>query len=330
MTTKLIRHSVFALMLVGLGLPPAMAQQLQIPLQRNFKVLPKSIPTVTWKRATASTQRATGIAQSAVRPALGTVAALQDFELKFDGDHKIRRISVLAKNRFAQFAFNDADGEDFFWGTANWAVISAGHSGSVSAQARGRVELRIRPGPPNHTLVLSGFEFRRADRSDANVRALGVWLDASKNVVQVWLIDDMGFDLRNIGEMVGWSALGGLILPPLGSIIGGAASAPAASPGGPRPYKVTVQYAWIPNSIVWLNNGATSGTRAYNQDNWHPEGPVALQGFRFAFGNSDHYLGAFGVTLGAKYYNVQFRDGDYDDPMQWSAQYVVLRKGNRR
>jgi hypothetical protein len=255
---------------------------------------------------------------------LGEYAALSNFELRFrESDHKINRIAVLADDRFADLAFNDSDGEDTFVASANWVKLSAAHIGEVSVTASGRVDLPIEAGPPGSKLALTGFSFARASGTDANVRTIGIRLDPDELIARVWLVDDQGMDLRGAENVAGWSALGGLILPPLGHVIGGAASMPAATPGGMRPYHVTIQYVWIPEELVVLES-SKSGTTAFNMDNWSPPGKVVLQGFEFSFGNSDHHLGGFGVTLGADHHHVLYRDQGWDDPIQWAVSYALL------
>ncbi len=287
------------------------------------KPLGVSMPASTWSKAEASMSGGTGMVRAAARPPLTPVAGLQRFELQFgDRDHKINRIAVLADDRFAQFALNDSDGQDRFSATATWAVVSAGRAGTARASGGGRMDLALEPGPPDSTLVLTGFEFRRLGGGDANVRSIGVRLAPESRIAHVWLIDDQGFDIRNL-ESIGWSALGGLVLPPFGHVVAGAATAPAASPGNLRPYEVTIQYAWIPGSVV-AAVGSASGTGHRNTDGWIPEGSVMLQGFEFAFGNSDHHLHGIGVTLGDRLRHVMFRDQGTDDPMQWAVSYAVL------
>jgi len=290
----------------------------------------KTLSTTWWTSVTA-VDRTRHTSRTSVRPQLGEVAGLQRFSLEFsERDHKIRQIAVLAEDRFANFAFGDEDGEDDFTARASWAVFSDGVAGEVTATGGGRINLPLEPGPANWKLVLTGFEFRRADGTDANVRMLGIRLVPEENVARVWLIDDQGFDFRDIEETVGWTALGGLFLPPLGHVIAGAASAPAAAPSRDfRPYSVKIQYAWVPNDAIILESSA-SGTVPRAEPIRPPDGAIVLQGFEFAFGNSDHHLATVAVELERDDPRVRFKDQGWDDPMDWSVSYAVLRSDRKR
>jgi len=304
------------------------APTLPLPALRK---LPAAAPQSTWSLRSAHISRATQLARAAINPPLGAVAGLSEFELLFPGpsDHKIRHIAVLAADRFAEFAFGDQGGEDAFNADGRWVTFSSGQAGTVSAAGSGRLNLTLDPGPPNTTLVLTGFEFTRAAGTDANVRMLGIRLLPGERTAQVWLIDDMGFDFRDIGNSAGWAAIGGLFLPPVGSIIAGAASAPAAQPGNMRPFHIKLQYAWIPKDLIESERSATD-TTAFNTLKTKPGGTVVLQGFEFAFGNSDHHLGGLGVTLGGDHHNVLFRDSDWGDPVQWAVSYGLLKRDRQR
>lgn len=325
--------------------PGAASPSRPAPLPRPLPMSPRSIPqreqfspepvpeATTWTASEATVNHVNGEPLIAASRPLRGATGLRSFKLQFRRDHKIRRVTVSGDDRFARFAFNDQGGEDTFWAEAEWAVFSAGRTASITAAARGQVELEIEPSPPGHTFVLSGFEFRRLDGTDANVRSLGIWPLLDRNVLQVWLLDDMGPDFRGLEETLGASLAAGALVPYGGAIVGGLASTWDAvsrfnAQGGARPYQVTIQYAWVPDD-VFGEDGAASGTSSRNEDGWQP-GAHVLQGFRFVFENSDHHLGALGVSLGDEQYNVHFRDSDWDDPLQWAVQYKELRAGRRR
>ncbi|MCG6871953.1 MAG: hypothetical protein LJE84_06645 [Gammaproteobacteria bacterium] len=320
------RWSVAAVLPPTAG-PNSAAREITAPALRNLE---SAHPATTWFRSPASVNGATGAARVAANRLPGPAAGLRSFELLFPGDdHKINHIAVLASDRFADFAFADRDGGDPFRATAEWVVFSGGQTGTVAAAGSGRMNLDLAAGPAGSRLVLTGFEFRRPAGADANVRMLGIRMLPRERVAQVWLIDDMGIDLRDAAETAAWVAAGGLVLPPVGGIVAGAASAPAATPGNMRAYNVKLQYAWIPGDVV-VREGSRSGTSPFNQPRIPAEEPLVLQGFEFVFGNSDHHLGGLGVTLGAEHHNVLFRDSDWGDPMQWAVSYLVVRGDRER
>src|SRR5690606_24525225 len=113
--------------------------------------------------------------------------ALAGFELRFlNGDHKLRRIGVLGEERFARLALADQNGDDPFRGRVLLTSLPGAKVQQVTADGGGKFDFRL-PGakPADSTLVLPGFEFRRADGSDANLRNIAVWLDPERNVARV-------------------------------------------------------------------------------------------------------------------------------------------------
>lgn len=288
--------------------------------------------------AVGADARASGLRDSgnaAVNPRLPAAYALSGFALKFEnGDHKLRRIGVIGKDQFTEFALADSNGDDPFNGQARYRFLPAGRTVSKSAYGGGTFEIPLLASPDaaSKTLVLSGFEFRRADGSDANLRAIGVWLDARKKVARVTLMDDQGADFRGFEDTVGAAFLAGML--PFGIFAGSTAGIGEAvmrldrAGGEHRPYAVTVQYTWIPDVLVETTGALSGGTLANGQPSRGagraPSRIDALQGFEFLFTNSDHHLLGLGVNaIGSG--DALFQDGNGHDPMQWTASYVTLR-----
>jgi len=285
-------------------------------------------PAVSWHFSAAASDGS--ISETRATPedgrSLVPVAALSRFRLSFSPgrDHKIRRMAVLAEERFARFSLADQDSNDWFRAGAQWAVISQGEQHEVSGYGGGAYRLPLEPGPEGHTAVLTGFDFQRQGGTDANVRTFGVWLeedDVGAPVVRVTLFDDMGPDFRGLDETT-LAAFGAAAIP-FGALVGTTALAVDgisrfSASGGYRPFAVTIQYAWIPDSLV-IREGAAAGD---NGERGFPgASQVALQGFLFHFNNSDHHLLEVRVDPGSR---VEYRDNDQDDPMRWEVQYVVL------
>lgn len=325
--------------------------QLQIPpttqLPERAITLEALFPKVEFEERTAEQRGARDVVRVAVEPgAFGPVSALSSFNLDFwYSDHKIRHIAVMRDDRFARFAFSDQNGDDQFDSSALWHDASQGIAGEISGAGIGRMQVDIDPGPEGYTLVMTGFEFRRKDETDANVRTLGVSLDGEENTISVTLLDDMGPDFRNFETTLGVAAL--MTLTPFAAAghIGTMYDAVARLNGGTleaggsygRPYAFSVQYAWIPNWAVEDHEGARSGNQ-YREveyiDNQPvsgyrpPAGRVALQSFFFTFMNSDHHLQRVKIDLkdrDGEWTGTRFGDSDRGDPMQWTVEYVTLK-----
>jgi hypothetical protein len=152
----------------------------------------------------------------------------------------------------------------------------------------------------------------------------------SRKVARVSLTDDQGLDFRGLEASLGAMAASMVVpLPGLletGTVVAGTRAstrAIAQRAGQYRGYRVTVQYAWIPNRMV-QSSGALSGT-----DRSRPPTQVpridALQGFEFTFTNSDHHLLGLGLN-GDSRGTALFQDNNTDDPMQWFATYLTLAR----
>lgn len=292
---------------------------------------PDATPLPSWSSAQARIPGLRDSGNAAVDPALRGVFALNGFSLRFEnGDHKLRRIGVLGRGRFTEFAMADSNGDDPFRADARYTTFSDGVAGEVIAEGGGKFEIPLRGDAPAHsTLVLSGFAFQRQDGSDANLRNIGVWLDSDRKVARVSLMDDQGVDFRGFEGTIGAAFANGVLPGVFEGVL--AANVPRAvralRSGGPyRPYRVTVQYAWIPNALI-DREAAMSGTDRQRRQR-PPSSIDALQGFELMFTNSDHHLLGLGVNPSGTG-GVLFQDNNTDDPMQWTVAYLTLKPGAR-
>lgn len=297
----------FALPL-ALAVPPQAAAQEATPGSRAplHRIMPQpQVRPMPWSIVRAETTGMRDAGRAAPQPALSAVHGLRGFKLQFqNGDHKLRRIGVMGEDRFVTFALADHNGDDPFLAHAEFVNLSAGQLAEVAGIGGGKFEIPLPAGPAQHVPVLAGFEFRRADGTDANLRNIGLWLDSERGVVRVSLIDDQGLDLRGLEAVIGasigaavlpgvvdWAApIAGVSAPITGGIIGRRAIQQHYD--GKRGYQVRVRYAWIPRVAVQAF-GALAGT---DRDmampaNWQGSPRVdLLQGFEFTFMNSDHHL----------------------------------------
>jgi hypothetical protein len=178
--------------------------------------------------------------------------------------------------------------------------------------------------------LLQGFQFKRARATDANVRLVAVQIAEDSRSVRVALVDDQGADFRGMdgAQSLGLAAvpLGELLaLPVFGARLTG--TLPEFDERRLRTYTVTVQYVWVPPSLV-LGAGLVAGTTRMADAGTLPDSKdkVGLRGFRFAFGNSDHHLRSVGVDLtGNQRQPILFQDNNLDDPVAWSVGFVRLK-----
>ena len=283
-------------------------------------------------------------------------AVLQSFEFGFNnGDHKLREIAALQYNGQPSFTFADADSNDGFQARAEWLISPSVTPGSVAAMCRGECDIDIPAGPADSTLVLRGFAFERAPNTDANVHIIGLTLNSAQHKIRAELFDDQGPDYTQAATDVATHAFFGGV--PLGEFMGGGQSlvdvyqqlqtnGGAIIRGHYRAYAVQVQYAWVPNSLI-RGNGSVSSSSRVIESGRRPSGKHALTGFRFAYGNTDHYLLGLGVELAnsgpggyADYQAatghavfapmpasevVVFQDANRDDPITWDVNYVEVK-----
>lgn len=260
--------------------------------------------------------------------------ALSGFALSFNnGDHKLRRIGVMPGGRFVRFALADQNGDDPFSARAQFVSIPGIRVQQVVAEGGGKFEIPL-PGeaPADSTLVLSGFEFRRADGTDANLRNIAVWAVPERNSIVVSLTDDQGMDFRGLEATLGAAVLNAVApLPGIMETVIPIASAEVLQrasshsirrmAGRYRGYRVMVQYAWVPNARIQREGAMAGGSR---RPVTPPSRIDALQGFDFTFNNSDHHLLSFAVN-GDGNGGFRFQDNNTDDPIQWSVTYLTLR-----
>lgn len=299
------------------------------------------VKPVEWHYASAHETDIHGAMEVATTKTLrdGAVPVLSSFGLRFgNGDHELRRVGVIAKTKTTTVSLADQNNDDPFEASATWAVLDRGKTGSVSAVGGGVFEIPI-PGdaPKGHTLVLSGFELRRQDKTDANVRAIGVWLDEDRDVARVTLVDDQGPEFAAFIAGMGKVILGVATMGIYTAVADSQSDAVKKLNDGKeidgfRAYAVTVQYAWIPDSVV-SEHGVMTGTGNKPSSGMKLTGDLGLTGFEMAFTNGDHHLREIAVQpllteLGGAQPGggeVRFEDVNDDDPKKWAVGFVRLK-----
>jgi hypothetical protein len=319
-------------------------------------VLPRRIPGtlgVTDATAvTARTSRATKRFSAAPSREFSGGAGLGSFDFSFlNGDHKLREISIFRGSDSALFSFADGDSNDPFAADAVWWQSPAFIQSDVSGEGGGEFEIDITPpATGRYTPVLTGFSFRRTDTTDANVRVMGVRIEPRTNKIRVDLLDDQGPDFRGIfssGNVLE------TIFVPNGALLMNIQSAAVlrgifdnrSDVNHFRRYRVNVQYAWVPDSMI-TGHGALSGSSPSYDSGQLPsaDGKAVIQGFLLAFTNSDHYLQQTKVMVEGRSANppsglgrqlglgsargraaVEFKDSDGNDPIEWHVNWVTVR-----
>lgn len=286
--------------------------------------------------ATKTTATTRGMSRAPSEP-FKAGAALNHFAFNFqNGDHKIRQISVLQSGSNAEFEFADSNSDDPFGGYAEWYQSNSFISDEVIAHGGGEFDIPIPNPRAGYTPVLKGFMFRRADNTDANIRTIGVRIWPLTNVIRVNLQDDQGLDTRGWEQRIAEGL--GIVGIPLGLFAGsyhmynggGVIGRVDADINGHRRYDVTVQIAWVPNSMI-LEQENVSGTQSAIATGRTPQPneKSVIQGFLFTFDNSDHHLMRFMTSLNPANISaprhVAFQDGDVDDPKRWFIKYINLR-----
>ena len=264
-------------------------------------------------------------------------SALSVFGFGFhNGDHKINQISLLQVEGNAKFAFDDQNADDPFGGHAEWYHSNSFISDEIIGSGGGEFDIPIPNPRAGYTPVIRGFEFKRAPGTDANIRTIGVRIDAENNRVRVNFTDDQGQDYRGwetrVGEGLAITGVPlGFFAGPLHTYFGsGHYGHVDADPNGLRRYDVTVQITWIPNQMV-LQRSTITGTnhRIASGRNPYPEDKAVVQGFLFTFLNSDHHLMSLGANLnhqpGTSGSVVRFQDSNLDDPKRWFVNYITVQ-----
>lgn len=288
---------------------------------------------VVEKATTVTANVPNGSRGHVIVPALGERlgnGALSSFQLQYNGsDHKLRAVAIEQVSAQAGFMLADKQPEDDpFSGSATW--LKSGYFTElteVKANAAGDFLLDIPAGPAGHVPLLAGFAFIRPQGTDANIRTIAVQLMDGQNKVRVALLDDQGPDFRNFTHLATGAILGG---PIGGAVSSGLALQEFGVFDGRRlrTYQVRLQIVWAPRAAV-IGTGSVSGMSRRADSGRLPAvtDKVALRGFRFTFGNSDHHLKAIGVRLQAGSRNdpVLFQDNETDDPVAWSVDYAKMR-----
>jgi hypothetical protein len=261
----------------------------------------------------------------------GEASALAAFRLRFEnGDHKVKRVSLLRFGGSVQAGLNDNDGNDPFGASARYLELGAGRVHTATAECRGICTIPISAGREKIAL-LAGFSFERP-RGDNNIRQISVQLLSERGIAEVSFIDDQGRDLR----------------------IGSGSLSPTRARDA-RDYQVTLQY-------VVVDRSAVKSMRRVSGDRINRKGPYAggrpgpaaldptaqalanrlgiakagwssarsgvphyaLQGFEFRFDNRDHHLLEIGINLDRADEVIAFQDNNRDDPIYWSVDYAEL------
>lgn len=292
-----------------------------------------------------SAQQATIYGSASVAPSAnfksGWGWALSGFAVSFkNGDHKLNSIGVQAGqvDGMVKFTFRDQNTDDPFNAESFWYQSPGFSTGSVAGVGSGEFNLPIAT-RAGYTPVLAGFQFKRADGHDANLRTIAIRLTPDRKHFRVMLLDNQGLDFRGLETAVaaGFSMLGVDPLMATGVVVGpGAILTTRVADIDPktklRQYAVEVQYSLVPDIQIAAAGKLSGSTSAYESGRKPNSGEkIALQGFLFHFQDSDHHILQIGIEperINASGRNnpVFFCDGDcVRKKIQWQSDYVVLK-----
>ena len=319
--------------------------QVLIPNKTNLKTNVGKVQNLSTQSVSIS--HATGVSNeylvSATNNTISNAPALSDFRLWFNnGDHMINTIGILHEQGAMRAIYKDQNGDDPFRVDAKWINIPGATGGTISAAGAGTFNIQLPPKPADTTIVISGFSFARAGGTDNNIRTMSIKIDQQTSIAQVSFLDDQREDYRSIVEPTMTGGVLGLV--PFGTIFGSYISMESIIRGiindgknTARPYGVTLQYAFVPNSRI-AANGATSGTsriKAEMQGQSPDNKPIAYRGFVLRFNNSDHHLLGIGLHLnGLPAFPGQrpsfeepitWQDNNRDDGIQWYVEYSSIK-----
>lgn len=227
----------------------------------------------------------------AVDNPLSAGAVLSSFRLHFlNGDHKIRYLTIKPNGSSYEADFSDGDSNDPFEARAVWLNIPGAVGGTARVSGRTLPSATIPAGPPNTTLVLSGFYIQIL--AGVDIVKFGIRLDQANLKVEVDLPND-AYSGNTLSEIYyAW-------VP--NSRVGDRG---ALSGSGPFTRDVSGR---LPGRFA-------SGTM--------------ITSFNFAFLNGGHHLLKLGVHLSGvpsvdgPLELVSFQDNNTDDPKSWFVEYV--------
>jgi len=282
----------------------------------------------------------------ATNGSLDGIPVLNGFRFRFENlNHQVKQIGLLvATPQLGRVSFFDKNNDDPFTAVGAWTVVrGAGRRGTVISVGAGQFDVALPDAPlAAHRLVLTGFEFRR--HQEHKVRAIGVWLDETRNVARVSFFDDRS-DQKGLLNQMGDQGkpfppnrlhVDGLGMPGFQVANNEEAAKEVAKVDKSRAfaaYSVQIQYAWVPASLFDGPHEVYTGTAFRPSSNKTFFDNGAITGFEFMFVEKDHQLMDFGVfpALTQTFFkplpgeSVVFQDNNRDDPQKWVVKMLKFK-----
>lgn len=266
------------------------------PVTPPLRVDPDSLRVQPLTNSVSEGQTNGSLLAAASRP-ISNAPALINFRLWFyNGDHRIRTVGILHEGGAMRANFNDQNGDDPFRVRAEWINVPGATGGTVTQRGSGTFNIQLPPRPADTTLVLSGFSFERNRGTDKRIQTMAINLIQETSVAEVRFM--------------------------------------SGAPRGDRPYRVTIQYAFIPNNRV-RSNGSISSSGGPIQGQIPRYAATAIRRFSFRFSDVEHNLLGVGVHISGllRFYGqreseseapITWQENQFAGPMQWIVDYTLL------
>ncbi len=291
------------------------------------------------QKASANKKESTNSVVLTPKPNFIDGAALSSFRLSFmNGDHWVRRMGVLqtgkGPNFQTEFALADRDSNDPFYSDAVWYQSPSFKSTSYNAFGAGDFEFDLDATlAQNYVPVIKGFMLQRRNLNDAQVRGIGIILNATTNKARVFFLDDEGALERGwetaIGEKYALSEKPKGVLKEMGlnSFDAGIKMNQQEVYNGMRQFYVNLQVAWIPKNMVESNNSLSGTNDKILKGKMPPtNGKNVISGFYFHFLESQHFLMDIGIDPNFNgIFSFAFQDRDQEDPIHWAVDFVNVK-----
>lgn len=218
---------------------------------------------------------------------------LQSFAFSFgNGDHKISTVHAMPFGpEQAEVELSDVDSNDPYSVWIKWLAIPGLRIRTpIRRGCVATCSVAIERPNPGEVFALSGFSFFHNPRRDSNMRQIAIRPKPDLGVVDVVFRDN----------------------------------------GGATRFDVQLHHTYLPASVAGKPESRSGRTRRESPNQvilQKSATPGVLQGFDIGFVNGDHYIRDLSIVglAGGTTLSVVFNDKNYDDPIDATVDYVLLK-----